>query len=1027
MPVPGNAASIGDRIFLVRNRLSLKTNLQGAVMSTPDFRSEDQRRQLRTILIDLQDQIRNLPEVYRPSLESRLDRLSSTLGDDLPAAQAHTGSPPAELPEQPAYLLGRDLPISLLKQMEFILDNLDSAIFVFDRQGIIRRANHRAITLLGFDPRGMSHEQFFSYFQLLADGQPISMEQCPVFRAEHGETVDRIPLELRLHKSNPTTCISANGETPFGRTYSILVSAVPVRVENTFTGVVSVWNDVTELERLTGQFEAERDQLKTILESISDEVWYSDQDLNIRLMNESAGSNLGIERPEHINQDPIAAMLEVIEIYYPDGTPRPNDETPLLRSLHGEVTRGQEIVRNKRSGRVMFREYTSAPIRFRDQITGAVSVVRDITHQQRQEQFLRESELRERARAAELYAVMNAVPAVIFVTHDSQARLVTGNLMAHRLLRVEQGFNFSRVGETGYVTRPYRVFHDGRELGVEEMPLERCAATGQPVRDFMEDILFNDGSQIHLVGNITPLFDETGQPAGAVGAYVDVTERVNAERALRESEERLRSVLENSRDIIYRYNLQTKHYDIVSPVIEQILGWSLDDAREVTFDRVLNRIHPDDRTSMQATLHNAAAVGKGMLEFRFQRKDGQYRWLSDHLTVMKDVDGIALFSIGTIRDITEQKENEANLHNAAEQQRENERVLREANERFRVALASAPITVFTMDCDLRYTWIYSLRYGLNSLPMIPDEQALGKRDDELFLPEDVEELMELKWSVISTGKPVQQEVMVRMNAEWFTYVITLDPLLNADGQVAGLTGSALDITLQHRLEVEYLEQVTQVEIQRRLLESREQERQEVARDLHDGPIQLLSATLFNLQMNKEAIENAQLRTEFEQIAENVRNAVKELRAMVNELRPPAIIRFGLAKAIHAHAEDFSGKHPELTLELELAEDQTRLPEQICLNLFRIYQEALNNIVRHAEASHAWVRFTLDPSQIVLEIQDDGQGFSVPANLVDRTLNGHYGLIGMSERCEAIGGKLEILSHPGQGAQLRAIVPGQFSE
>jgi signal transduction histidine kinase len=264
-----------------------------------------------------------------------------------------------------------------------------------------------------------------------------------------------------------------------------------------------------------------------------------------------------------------------------------------------------------------------------------------------------------------------------------------------------------------------------------------------------------------------------------------------------------------------------------------------------------------------------------------------------------------------------------------------------------------------------------------------------------------------------------------MNDEWATYVITLDPLRNAAGEVTGLTGSALDITQQRRLEMENMEQVTQMETQRRLLESREQERQEIARDLHDGPIQLLSSTLFSLQMSKEAIQDLQLKADYEQIAANVKSAVQELRAMVNELRPPTSIRFGLANAIRGHAEDFSDKHPELALELDLAEDDSRLPEQVTLNLFRIYQEALNNIIRHAQAAHAWVRFTINDGQPLLEIRDDGEGFTVHANLIDRAQSGHYGLLGMSERAEAIGGKLEISSHPGEGTLIRAIVAEEF--
>ncbi|RPJ51075.1 MAG: PAS domain S-box protein, partial [Chloroflexi bacterium] len=405
--------------------------MQGEIMLTPELPSQERSDQLRALLSEIRNQIRNLPDVYQQPLAGSLDRLTGLL-----EVAGHTsGQPPAirrsaslDVPTEPAYLFARDLPVPVMRQMEIVLDNLDSAIFVFDKSGTIRRANARARAMLGTELVGMSTEKFYSQFQVYTAGeQPLDLTNCPVGRASRGETVSREAIRVYI---------------PGGRAYSILASAIPIEVNNQFTGVVSVWSDVTELERLTGQIEAERDQLKTILESISDEVWYADQDWNIRLMNEQAARGLGIENPEAINQGPVEALLDELEIFNPDGSPRPHEETPLLHSLRGETNRGQEIVRNKRTGQTMVREYTSAPVRSRGRVVGAVAVIRDITRQKRQEQDLRESELRERARAAELYALMNAVPAVIFVTHDPQARLVTGNRMAHELMRVGEGHNF---------------------------------------------------------------------------------------------------------------------------------------------------------------------------------------------------------------------------------------------------------------------------------------------------------------------------------------------------------------------------------------------------------------------------------------------------------------------------------------------------------------------------------------------------------------------------------------------------------
>jgi signal transduction histidine kinase len=147
-----------------------------------------------------------------------------------------------------------------------------------------------------------------------------------------------------------------------------------------------------------------------------------------------------------------------------------------------------------------------------------------------------------------------------------------------------------------------------------------------------------------------------------------------------------------------------------------------------------------------------------------------------------------------------------------------------------------------------------------------------------------------------------------------------------------------------------------------------------------------------------------------------------LRTISGEMRPPTLAPFGLEKAIRSHAEEFQKAQPALQIKLDLMPDEQTLTEQTRLALFRIYQQAMNNIVRHARASLVFIRFTLDPNEVVLEIEDNGQGFQVPVRWIDLAREGHLGLIGMAERTEAIGGHFEIQSSAGQGTRIRVTVP-----
>jgi signal transduction histidine kinase len=248
------------------------------------------------------------------------------------------------------------------------------------------------------------------------------------------------------------------------------------------------------------------------------------------------------------------------------------------------------------------------------------------------------------------------------------------------------------------------------------------------------------------------------------------------------------------------------------------------------------------------------------------------------------------------------------------------------------------------------------------------------------------------------------------------------PIRDAQGQVIGCAIGIMDITEQMRLETEQREHQIQMEIQRRLLEYREKERQALARDLHDGPVQDLASLLFNIQFAKEAITDPAVKVELDQIAMRLKTTVQNLRETINEMRPPSLIRFGLAKAMNVFLEEFRDHHPEIELEAALMDDGSRLSEPARLSLYRILQEALTNVLKHASSKRVAVTLSCDDAQTVLEIRDAGTGFTPSASLMDYSTHGHYGLVGMKERAEAIGGALEIHSTPGKGTTVRVTVP-----
>lgn len=250
----------------------------------------------------------------------------------------------------------------------------------------------------------------------------------------------------------------------------------------------------------------------------------------------------------------------------------------------------------------------------------------------------------------------------------------------------------------------------------------------------------------------------------------------------------------------------------------------------------------------------------------------------------------------------------------------------------------------------------------------------------------------------------------------------------APGDENRLMSVLSDLTEQRRMERALLDSTAQREVQHRLLDQREQERQQVAHDLHDGPVQELTGITFFLRSlivkedSAAGMDRAALREELEAIQSSLQALISELRMYAGELRPPTLTKFGLEQTIRSHAEAFQVIHPDLRILLDLHQTGEKLPETIGVALFRIYQQALNNIIKHAGASEARVHMEKDERQVRLQIQDNGRGFVVLEDWIDLARQGHLGLLGMRERAEAVGGNLDVISTPGGGTQVITIVP-----
>jgi NarL family two-component system sensor histidine kinase YdfH len=201
-----------------------------------------------------------------------------------------------------------------------------------------------------------------------------------------------------------------------------------------------------------------------------------------------------------------------------------------------------------------------------------------------------------------------------------------------------------------------------------------------------------------------------------------------------------------------------------------------------------------------------------------------------------------------------------------------------------------------------------------------------------------------------------------------------------------------------------------------------QERQRMARELHDTLAQGLAGLILQLEAADGYLEGgnqAQARTVVQQAMQRARTTLQEARRAIQALRPEILEQGNLVDALGHEVDQFAAT-AGIRATLEVSGEPPEAPAGMTLDILRIVQEALSNVGRHAQAGHVWVRLSHDDGALQVVVQDDGLGFDPTAG---RQRPGCFGLAGMQERAERIGGSLQVESEPGQGARLVLRVPG----
>jgi signal transduction histidine kinase len=207
------------------------------------------------------------------------------------------------------------------------------------------------------------------------------------------------------------------------------------------------------------------------------------------------------------------------------------------------------------------------------------------------------------------------------------------------------------------------------------------------------------------------------------------------------------------------------------------------------------------------------------------------------------------------------------------------------------------------------------------------------------------------------------------------------------------------------------------DLTRRLEVAKEEERQHIARELHDEMGQVLSAVKINLVLLSTEQHAADRTRRTEDAVAQVDRMIRHVRELSLDLRPPLLDEIGLVAALRVYLEA-QGRRSGIEMQLDADGAPGRLPQQMEIHLFRLVQEAVTNVIRHSGASHAWVTLRLAAPVLDVTVRDDGRGFDVAAILARSAQGDHLGLLGMHERVRSLGGEMTVDSAAGGGTAIR---------
>ncbi len=477
----------------------------------------------------------------------------------------------------------------------------------------------------------------------------------------------------------------------------------------------------------------------------------------------------------------------------------------------------------------------------------------------------------------------------------------------------------------------------------------------------------------------------------------DVTERKRAEEALREREEFLRLLMESTGEFVRFFDPSGKLV-YANPTVERILGAVPPDFSGFP--------HPEDVERSLQWFQRVLAGSEDFLQSRVRTKDGEWRWMETRGSVVHYRGKLHVLTI--CRDVTESKRSEE--------------ALRDNQQRLQSVLATLPVGVAVTDPAGNIVLVNAASRRIWGDIIVPGSERWAQSKG--FRRESGKRIEPECWASARAVRDGLTTVNELIDIETFdgqkkTIQNSAAPIRSAEGLIQGAVYVNEDVTERVLAQQALAESAERLQhLSRRLLEVQEAERRHIARELHDEFGQLLATITLHLHAARgEAGETA--RSRLDECITLLGRAGEQVRSLALELRPTMLETAGLDAALRWLADQHQGQRG-IAVHVEGHSDGPS--GSLAIACFRVTQEALTNVVRHARAQNVWIELSQTETLLDVVVRDDGVGFDVERTLGQVAARSSLGLLGMRERVEVFGGSLEVESAPGRGTRVRASFP-----